>query len=73
MTGKDKACCQRCHSSPCDTECDLAKVTEQTGGRPTKGTFANSVLEHDGGTHYSFVIAVFREAKGYSAGFPRPL
>jgi len=40
----------------------LAKVTEQTGGRPTKGTFAYSVLEHDGHTHYSLAIAVFREA-----------
>lgn len=47
--------------------CYLAKkVTVQTGGRPTKGTVAYSVLEHDRGTHCSLAIAVFVEEKGCS-------
>lgn len=54
------------------TQCDLAKVTEQTGGRPTKGTLANSVLGHDGGTHYSLVIAVVGEAKCWVSSPPAP-
>lgn len=50
--------------------CDLAKkVTEQTDGRPTKGTLVYSVLEPDRGTQCSLAISVFREAKVWGVGF----